>query len=131
MAPDQPPLPTPRNFLFQSAAGIQTSILMSESADGVSVAATRQNAGRLANGVALAGGAAFAPGGVNCPAATSCADAIVVFGSASFARASHARPSAAARVEIAAASAMVESTVDIRMIILRRLVPRSRACAGA
>ena len=45
MVPAHPPLPTAWNFPFQPDAGSQTSILMSESPDGVSVAATRQNAG--------------------------------------------------------------------------------------
>ena len=79
MAPAQPPLPTAWNFPFQSAAGSQTSILMSESVDGVSVAATRQKAGRRLNcGTA----AALAPGSVNPPAGTICARVIEVFGSA-------------------------------------------------
>jgi hypothetical protein len=44
--PAQPPLPTACSFLFQrSGSGSQISTLMSESLDGVSVAATRQNAG--------------------------------------------------------------------------------------
>lgn len=46
MVPAQPPLPTAWNFRFQPADGSQTSILMSESLDGVRVAATRQNSGR-------------------------------------------------------------------------------------
>ena len=46
--PAQPPLPTAWNLPFQSAAGSQTSTLMSESLVGLSVAATRQNSGRLA-----------------------------------------------------------------------------------
>ncbi len=49
MAPAKPPLPGTTNLPFQAAAGIQSSILMSESLDGLSVAATRQNAGRSAN----------------------------------------------------------------------------------
>src|SRR5437867_6665643 len=45
MEPAQPPLPTAWNFPFQFASGIHTSILISESLDGFSVAATLQNAG--------------------------------------------------------------------------------------
>src|SRR5262249_49308059 len=45
MYPPNPPLPTPRYLSFQLASGIHTSILMSESVDGLNVAATRQNAG--------------------------------------------------------------------------------------
>src|SRR3954464_7089484 len=84
MAPDQPPLPTARNFRFQSAAGSQTSILMSESPDGVSVAATRQNAGSSAYARAVAGGPSpDGRGGANAPAATDSAVVIVAFGSLS------------------------------------------------
>ena len=46
MAPDQPPFPTASNFPFQPEAGIQTSILISESLDGLSVAAIRQYGGK-------------------------------------------------------------------------------------
>jgi hypothetical protein len=46
MLPLQPPLPVAWNLPFQPDAGNQTSILMSDSADGLRVAATRQNAGR-------------------------------------------------------------------------------------
>src|SRR5580765_4806845 len=69
--PSQAPLPTACSFPFQPDAGIQTSILMSESLDGVSVAATRQKAGRFANG--LPPRPARPLGIVNCPAATVCA----------------------------------------------------------
>src|SRR5262245_15288849 len=95
MLPAQPPLPTAWNFPFQPAVGIQTSILMSESLVGFTVAALRQNEAISANG----DGAfprpprpAAAPrprpsprsaaGGVNAPAATVCALVMVTFGSA-------------------------------------------------
>src|SRR3954465_4658296 len=42
MTPAHPPLPTAWNLPFQFSAGSQTSTAMSESADGFSVAATRQ-----------------------------------------------------------------------------------------
>ena len=48
IAPFHPPLPTAWNFPFHPLAGSQTSTLMFDSADGFSVAATRQNAGRSA-----------------------------------------------------------------------------------
>ena len=54
MLPFKPPLPTAWNLPFQPAAGSQTSILMSESLVGVSVAATRQNAGSARDRVAVA-----------------------------------------------------------------------------
>src|SRR5256885_14922143 len=78
MVPAQPPLPTAWNFPFQSAAGIQTSILMSESDEGVSVAATRQKVGSWLN----CGAAAPAPGRVNAPPGTIWASISGVFGSA-------------------------------------------------
>src|SRR6185436_8915134 len=102
MFPAQPPLPTACSLPFHpppppATAGSQISILMSESLDGVSVAATRQNAGRSANG--------FAPrpraGGVNAPAATVWADVIVVFGSLSDERLSHVAACADAATRIA------------------------------
>jgi hypothetical protein len=48
MDPAKPPFPTPSNFPFQPEAGIHTSIPISESLVGASVAATRQKAGMLA-----------------------------------------------------------------------------------
>src|SRR4051794_25347535 len=42
MTPAHPPLPTASNLPFQFSAGIHTSIGMSESGDGLTVAATRQ-----------------------------------------------------------------------------------------
>src|SRR5687767_13901074 len=102
MLPAHPPLPTAWNLPFHVRVGIQTSILMSESADGFSVAAIRQCSGSMAGGAPTgppggpparpaagapaAGGAAGAGagppprGGVKGPAATSCAVVIVVFG---------------------------------------------------
>jgi hypothetical protein len=51
--PAHAPLPTDWSELFQPAAGIHTSILISESLDGFSVAPTRQKAGRFRNAAAL------------------------------------------------------------------------------
>src|SRR5260370_5913797 len=83
MAPDHPPFPAPRNFPFQRSDGIQTSILMSESAVGLSSAATRQKAGKRLKAACCAGGA---EGNVNAPASTDSARVMVVFGSASVER---------------------------------------------
>src|SRR6202049_3150350 len=97
MEPLKPPLPTAMNFPFQPDACIQTSILMSESVDGFSVAATRQNAGRSLTACTKAVGAGVPPaamGIVNAPASTARASVIVVFGSASDARLSHVWPAA-------------------------------------
>src|SRR6185436_16018242 len=99
MLPFQPPLPTMRNFPFHAVlpgapsargAGSHNSILMSESAVGLSVAATRQNAGRSANGLPPR-----PPGCENAPAPTASAAVIVACGSASEARLSHVAACAA------------------------------------
>src|SRR5262245_7596660 len=77
MLPAHPPLPTPTNFPFQFWPGIQTSSLMSESREGVSVAATRQNDGSFA-----AAGMTGPPAcGENCPASTIVACVTVTLGS--------------------------------------------------
>src|SRR5919201_6145864 len=80
MMPLHPPLPTASNLPFHPDAGIHTSILMSESADGESVAVTRQNAGSVAT---AAGGGAPGPdvGSVSFPASTASALEIVVLAS--------------------------------------------------
>src|SRR5580704_13660102 len=85
MVPAQPPLPTAWNFPFQSATGSQTSILMSESHEGVSVASTRQKVGNWLN----CGVAGPVPGRVNAPAGTTRARVIEAFGSARDDRLSH------------------------------------------
>src|SRR5262249_6389431 len=85
MVPAQPPLPTAWNLPFHAWAGSQTSILISESEEGVSVAATRQNAGNWLN----CGSAGPVPGRLNPPAGTSWAKAIEVFGSARDDKLSH------------------------------------------
>src|SRR6185295_9859265 len=80
MVPAQAPLPTDCRFPFHPASGSQTSILISESLDGVSVAATRQNAGRFRNDwgcLPLGAGR----GEVKAPAATGSAMVMVVLGS--------------------------------------------------
>src|ERR1041384_7075204 len=76
MLPFQPPFPTASTLLFQFEAGSHTSILMSESGVGLTVAVTRQNAGRSANG--LAPPRPPRPGAANAPAATDSAAVIVV-----------------------------------------------------
>ena len=63
MIPWKPPPPVPRKRLFQVVLGSQTSILMVESLIGVSVAVTRQKAGRPVSG--------GAPGGTNVPLSLS------------------------------------------------------------
>src|SRR5262245_53316074 len=91
MTPAQPPLPTAWYLPFHpSAAGSHTSTLMSESDEGVSVAAMRQWAGSMSGGTAgapprppagaAAGGAPPRPGCTNGPAGTASALVIVTFG---------------------------------------------------
>src|SRR5260370_32373414 len=75
--PAKPPLPWVWYLPFQPEAGSQTSILMSESFEGLSSAVTRQNAGAFLN----TGEAAVLPGGVNAPAATDSAEVMAAPGS--------------------------------------------------
>src|SRR5687768_8030638 len=84
IVPAHPPLPTAWNFPFQSVAGSQTSILITESAVGVDVTATRQKAGSAAMARAAAG-----EGGAKLPAATSAADVTVAAGRRKDARLAH------------------------------------------
>src|SRR5262249_746168 len=90
MLPFQPPLPTASNFLFQLDAGNHTSILISESVVGLTVAATWQNAGKSPNcAPPRPPPARPPPPGENAPAATDCAIVMVVSGSFRPARLSH------------------------------------------
>src|SRR6187455_3051782 len=75
---------------------------MSDSADGLSVAATRQNAGRSANGLACT--PPRPAGAVSPPAATDCASVIVVFGSDALERSSQVAASAGAAAQSRAAA---------------------------
>src|SRR5688500_5611936 len=87
MLPLKAPLPTAWYLPFQPDAGIQTSILMSESLEGFSVTATRQNGCSFA--AAFPPWAAPLPGCVNPPAATDWASVMVAFGSVRDESASH------------------------------------------
>src|SRR5882762_5804839 len=103
MAPLKAPLPTAWNFPFQFAAGIQSSILMSESSDGVSVAVTLQNA----RGALIACAAPAPPpgvAGVNAPASTARASVIVTLGTVSDVRPSHVAVASSGPPFISAAS---------------------------
>ena len=80
--PAEPPEPSPRKLPFHVVVGIHTSTPISEVLVGVSVAATRQNAGRLVSGV-------IDPGGVKLPAGTDCVVMPVVPGGSAAARLSH------------------------------------------
>src|SRR6476646_2945540 len=90
MLPAHAPLPTACSLPFQPEAGIQTSILMSESLDGVSVAATRQKGGRAVNGVPPRPARPF--GAVNWPAPTVCASVTDTWGCENVDRLSHVAP---------------------------------------
>src|SRR5215471_6232060 len=84
MMPWNPPPPVPRNRPFQLVSGSQASILIRESDVGVSVAVTRQNAGRPAK---VCGG--LEPGTTNTPLVLSVAEVIVVCSSCSDCRLVH------------------------------------------
>src|SRR5678810_788262 len=105
MAPDQPPLPTPMNLRFQPSAGIQTSILISESEVGRRVAATRQKAGSPRNAACCAG---LRLGSVKAPAATASALVIVVAGKESADRPSHGAAKPAGTATISAIIQLVD-----------------------
>src|SRR6267378_575624 len=83
MMPWKPPPPVPRNLLFHVVLGSQTSILIAESLIGVSVAVTRQKAGRP---VSVVGGVV---GATKVPVSLSCADVMVVWVSCRPARLVH------------------------------------------
>src|SRR5262245_50982200 len=80
MNPANPPLPTPWNLPFQLASGIHTSILMSESRDGLNVAATRQKAGNCLKAAVACTPPRPGAGAENTPAATDWVSVIVAFG---------------------------------------------------
>src|ERR1017187_2932979 len=101
MVPAQPPLPTAWNFPFQPDSGSQTSIWMSESLVGFSVAATRQKAG---SSLYWRAAAAVTPGKLNSPAWTDRASVIVESGSASADRLSHEAATATIGARTAAVS---------------------------
>src|ERR1700733_14739697 len=78
--------------LFQPEAGSQTSILMSESLDGASVAITRQKAGRPLKRAVFGRPGPGAAGGIKAPAAMLWADVMVTWGRLSRERLSHVEP---------------------------------------
>src|SRR5580700_8382271 len=112
MLPAHAPLPTDSSFPFQ-AAGIQTSILISESPVGFSVAATRHRAGRLPKfGAGKPGNVGTAPlGNVSWPAGTDSARVTVACEKAFLVRLSQV-PAAATDEEIA------NTSTRYRMILI-------------
>src|SRR5687768_15474958 len=123
MMPAQPPLPTAWYLPFQPSEGSHTSTLMSESDDGVSVAATRQWAGsnsggtagappRPPAGAAAAGAPPARPGCTKGPAGTSSADVIVTFGNAS-----DLRLAQGVAAQAGAASSRADSAQSTRVVM--------------
>ncbi len=122
--PDQPPLPTAWNLPFHPATGSHTSTLISESLVGVSVAATRQNAGSDAKSAALFCPPVAGSAGVKAPAATGCASVMVAWGSASFASVSQ-EPPAACAYAVGVTASIIDSVTNT---FLARIVgPSCRA----
>src|SRR6476620_1932607 len=111
--PFQPPLPTTSNLPFQLDAGIHNSIFISESFVGFIVAATRQNAGRSAKG--LAPPRPPRPAGAKAPAATASAVVIVVSVNFSEARLSHVAADAGIAIRIRSSN-----TADDKMALFIR-----------
>src|ERR1051325_7560478 len=130
IVPPSPPLPTAWNLRFHPDAGSQTSTRMSESGVGVSLIATRQNAGRFLYAAAAFG--LFAFGGTNALACTDSADRTVPFATGVCARASH-DAGAAARTrnspsDPASATTATKAITDpIRISQLRKSLPRNTA----
>src|SRR6185503_8833701 len=112
----QPPLPTAWNLPFQPETGIQTSILMSESDEGVRVAATRQNATELVTACR----AADVPlaGRENPSRGTTAASVIVVFCAFSYTRLSQV--CGAVAVSVAAGRAMPRIAPNITRCFIAR-----------
>src|SRR5947208_15498027 len=79
MEPDPLTFPPSWKFPFQFASGLHTSILISESLDGFSVAATLQNAGSCLKIAFCCAVTWPCAGSENTPATTDCANVIVVF----------------------------------------------------
>src|SRR6187549_2861651 len=95
MVPAQMPLPMPTYLPFHPLAGSHTSDLMSESLEGLSVAWTRQKAGKFAYRPApMPGGPPPPAGGWNAPAATTLAAVTLPVGRASWARSPHSAATA-------------------------------------
>src|SRR5262249_27476354 len=89
MTPAQPPLPTAWNLPFQPFAGSHTSILISQSDEGLSVAATPQKSGRALEGVPPLPPVCLSPGRENWLGGTSFAIVTLVSFNASVDTLSH------------------------------------------
>src|SRR5438874_6775710 len=107
MFPAHAPLPTASSLPFQPEAGSQTSILISESLEGVSVAATRQNGGSAAKGFPPRPPRGF--GGANCPAPTVCASVTATCGCENVDKLSQVAPIAGAANSTNAIASFINS----------------------
>jgi len=103
MLPVHPPLPTAWSFPFHPETGNHTSILISELFVGVTVAVTRQNAGK-----------SWATSRAGDPAGTACARVIVVSESFNDARLSHGAVACAATFNRSATAAVNMIAVTLR-----------------
>src|ERR1700679_403047 len=118
MVPAQPPLPTDLSFPFQLASvGNHTSILISESLDGVRVAWTRQKEG---TSLTLAAPGAGVCGAVNCPSATICAEGHKISGRSSFSNDSQDGAAAASWLVKITASGTPIKTAALAFLIMAR-----------
>src|SRR5262245_4416364 len=111
MLPFHPPFPTAWNLPFRPDVGSQTSILISESLDGASVAPTRQNSGRRLTFGGGCPGRTEPSGMTNCPAATVSVRVMVVSGSASDFKPSQEAP-VAGHTDIAVAKRQARAVVS-------------------
>src|SRR5688500_15761047 len=115
MTPAHAPLPTDCSLPFHPADGSHTSILMSESLVGVSVAVTRQKAGRLLSAAGFGTVTGGPPGIVNGPRATAWADVTVVFASVNDSRLSHVAALAAAGAAMVTTAPMAMERIVFRV----------------
>src|SRR5687767_15551143 len=127
MVPAQPPLPTAWNLPFHATTGSQTSILISESGEGVSLAATRQKAGNWLN----CGTTGPVPGGLNPPAGTSWTKVIDVFGSTRDDKLSHDAAALRAWASIISARRTAHDPVTLFIAVSPEVLTRRQArCAS-
>jgi hypothetical protein len=129
MTPAQPPLPTDWSFPFHREVGSHTSILISESLEGVNVAVTLQKAGRPPNCATEGGPPASVPpgaGGTKAPASMSVADVIFVSGSERLPRLSHDVAAAVEALNVTIASRVIKRVRKIgRYVALLANMPTS------
>src|SRR5881397_2322750 len=132
MTPAQPPLPTAWYLPFQFDNGSHTSTLISESLDGFSVAATRQNAGSCLKATFCCAAPRPAAGSENCPSATVSANVIVVFSSETDFRLSHvAAATGVGANEIIVTASTTKTKLKIRKFIAHSFTRRATSCCSS